>query len=61
MENNQSFHSIAEFFVRFKTLSEREVSLQEEKSNVSSCWIGVSSTKRGGALRDNPNNGCEGD
>ena len=40
-EKNQSFYSIADFFVRFTTLSERNVSLQEEKSNVSSCRIGV--------------------
>ena len=39
--NNQSFHSIADFFVRFTTLNERNVSLQEENSNVSSCRIGV--------------------
>ena len=31
LENNQSFYSIADFFVRFTTLSERNVSLQEEK------------------------------
>ena len=29
--NNQSFYSIADFFVRFTTLSERNVPLQEEK------------------------------
>ena len=40
-ENNQSFYSIADFSVRFTTLSERNVSLQEEKSNVSSRRIGV--------------------
>ena len=34
-QNNQSFYSIADFFVPFTTLSERNVSLQEEKSNVS--------------------------
>ena len=34
--NNQSFYSIADFFVRFTALSEQKVSLQEEKSNVSS-------------------------
>ena len=34
LENNQSFYSIAEFFVRLKTLSERKVSLQEEKLNL---------------------------
>ena len=40
-ENNQSFYSTADFFVRFTTLSERNVLLQEEKSNVSSSRIGV--------------------
>ena len=40
-ENNQSFYSIADFFVRFTTLSERNVPLQEEKSKVSSRRIGV--------------------
>ena len=40
-ENNQSFYSIADFFVRFTALSERNVSLQEEKSNASSRRIGV--------------------
>ena len=30
-ENNQSLYSIADFSVRFTTLSERNVSLQEEK------------------------------
>ena len=40
-ENNQSFYSIADFFVRFTALSERNVSLQEEKSNVSLHRIGV--------------------
>ena len=35
IENNQSFSSIADFFVHFTTLCERNVSLQEEKSNVS--------------------------
>ena len=35
-ENNQSFYSIPEFFVRFTTLNERNVPLQDEKSNVSS-------------------------
>ena len=34
LENNQSFYSIADFFVRFTTSSERKVSLQGEKSNV---------------------------
>ena len=34
--NNQSFYSFADFFVRFTTLNEQKVSLQEEKSNVSS-------------------------
>ena len=34
-QNNQSFYSIADFFVPFTTLSEQNVSLQEEKSNVS--------------------------
>ena len=33
-ENNQSFYSIADLFVRFTTLGERNVLLQEEKSNV---------------------------
>ena len=36
LQNKQSFYSIAEFFVRFTRLSERKVSLQEEKSNLSS-------------------------
>ena len=40
-ENNQSFYSIADVFVRFTTLSERNASLQEEISNVSSRRIGV--------------------
>ena len=40
-ENNQSFYSIAEFFVPFKTSIERNISLQEEKSNVSLHRIGV--------------------
>ena len=40
-ENNQSFYSIADFFVLFTALSERNVSLQEEKSNVSLRRIGV--------------------
>ena len=40
-ENNQSFYSIADFFVRFTALSERNVSLQEEKSDVSLRRIGV--------------------
>ena len=40
-ENNQSFYSIADFSVRFITLSERNVSLQEETSNVPSRRIGV--------------------
>ena len=40
-ENNQPFYSIAGFFVRFTTLSERNVSLQEQNSNVSSRRIGV--------------------
>ena len=39
-ENNQSFYSIADFFVRFTTLRERNVPLQEEKY-VSSRRIGV--------------------
>ena len=30
-ENNQFFYSIADFFVRLTTISERNVSLQEEK------------------------------
>ena len=34
-QNNQSFYSIADFFIPSTTLSERNVSLQEEKSNVS--------------------------
>ena len=41
LENNESFYSIADFFVRFTKLSERKVSLQEEKSNVSSRRIRV--------------------
>ena len=40
-ENNQSLYSIADFSVRFTTLSERNVSLQEEKFNVSWRRIGV--------------------
>ena len=32
LENNQSFYSIAVFFVRLTILSERNVSFQEEKS-----------------------------
>ena len=40
-ENNQSLCSIADFSVRFTALSERNVSLQKEKSNVSWRWIGV--------------------
>ena len=40
-ENNQSFYSIAVFFVCFTTLSERNVSFQEEKSNVPSRRVGV--------------------
>ena len=40
-ENNQSFYSIADFSVRFTTLSERNVSPQEEKSNVLSRRVGV--------------------
>ena len=41
LENNQIFHSIAYLFARFTTFSERNVSLREEKSNVSPHWIGV--------------------
>ena len=40
-EYNQSFYSIAEFFFRFTTLSERKISLQEEKCKISSRRIGV--------------------
>ena len=40
-ENNQSFYSVADFFVRFTTLSERNVSLQEKNANVSSHRNGV--------------------
>ena len=40
-ENNQSLYSIADFSVRFTALSERNVSLQEKKSNVSWRRIGV--------------------
>ena len=40
LKNNQSFHSIADYFVRFTTISERKVSLQDEKSNVSHRRIG---------------------
>ena len=40
-ENDQSFYSIAIFFVRFTTLSKRNPPLHEEKSNVSSRCIGV--------------------
>ena len=40
-KNNKSFYSMADFFVPFTRLSERNVSLQKEKSNVSSRWIGV--------------------
>ena len=41
-QNKQSFYSIADFFVPFTTLSEQNVSLQKEKSNVSSRRIGDS-------------------
>ena len=40
--NKQFFYSIADFFVPFTTLSEQNVSLQKEKSNVSSRRIGDS-------------------
>ena len=40
-ENIQSLYSIADFSVRFTTLSEQNVSLQEEKSDVSSRRIGL--------------------
>ena len=40
-ENNQSFYSVPDFSVRFTTLSERNVSLQKQKCNVSSPRIGV--------------------
>ena len=40
-ENNQCFYSIADFFVCFTTLSDRNAPLQEEKSNVSARQIGV--------------------
>ena len=41
LENNPSFYSIADFFVRFTTLSKQKVSRQEEKFNVSSRRIRV--------------------
>ena len=41
LKNNQSFNSTADFFVRFTSLRERKLSPQEEKSIVSSRWIGV--------------------
>ena len=40
-EHNQYFYSTDDFFVRFTTLSERNVPLQEEKSNALSHRIGV--------------------
>ena len=39
LENNRSFFSIADFFVRVTSLIERQVSPQEEKSNVSSLGL----------------------
>ena len=41
-ENNQPFYSIADFFVRFTTLSERNASLQEEKSTFFGVKLSIS-------------------
>ena len=41
-ENNQPFYSIADFFVRFTTLSERNGSLQEEKSTFFGVKLSIS-------------------
>ena len=51
-ENNQSFYSIADFFVHFTALSKQNVSLQEEKSDVSLRRIGVKGfTSRSATLK----------